>query len=103
MSIQTLKEHQAESDYESRYEAHYHYAKQEWLDRIEPIKQKFEHLITDDSISETSIGSIVMIADGYRQLLESCHFEYDIGSEVIEYYFYDELKEILKNDYNWRG
>ena len=102
MSIMTAAEYREQDDRESQYEANYIYAKREWLDQIEAIKQTFEHLLDDTPIADVPLKDIAQIMHSYKQLYRSTMFDYWADEDtVIEYDFLPELKEILKGDYGW--
>ena len=102
MSIMTAAEYRQQDDYQSRYEANYLYAKDEWLNKIEPIKQSFEHLLNDTPMCDARLIDIAQIMNGYKKLFDSAYFLYEPDDDIeIEYDFYDELKAILLDEYGW--
>ena len=103
MDTMTQADYRGAADYETRYESNYIYAKEAWLDKIEPIKQKFEHLIVDEYITDSRIQDLVAIVKGYEKLVMNSYNFFEDGDEgeMIEYDFLPELKKILKDEYNW--
>ncbi|MCS5590454.1 MAG: hypothetical protein NZ824_10860 [Candidatus Thioglobus sp.] len=89
-------------DYETRYQANLVDAKIEFYNKIEPIKQKFEHLLNEDAICDTPYSTYKLFVKSVEKMKEMAYFDYfDEEGELIEYDFIHTLRELLMDEYGW--
>jgi len=91
-------------DYQTAYESNYDDALQEFRSKIEPIKQRFEHLLNDDDVvSEVPFTTFKLFVNSVKKMEEFAYFSYydDYAADYIEYDFIDELRDSLLDEYNW--
>ena len=103
MSEMTLTDYEVEDYHQTRYEIWREQAKCDWLDELQIIQQKFEHLLTDEPICDVPLKDIMLIAKGYYDMMDIEDYVYqpdDDGGEIL-YNFKEELKADLLDMYGW--
>jgi len=88
--------------HQSRYESNIVQAKVEFYESIEPIKQKFEHLLNEDAVCDTPYSTYKLFVKSVEKMEKMAYFNYyDDEDTLIEYDFIKELRLILLDEYGW--
>jgi hypothetical protein len=102
MNHETNKEIQISEDYQTRYEACYDTALNEFLSTIEKDKQSFEHYLDDTPMCDADISKILLIAVSYKLMAKKAEdFHYSDDYDQIDYDFTKALKADLLDAYGW--
>jgi len=89
--------------YETNYQSNYDEARDVFLTKIEPIKQKFEHLLNEDAICDAPYSTFKMFVCSVEVMNKMANgFQYiDYDNDTIEYDFSQVLAETLLDEYGW--
>jgi hypothetical protein len=89
--------------YESRKQANIVEAKLEFYNKIEPIKQSFEHYITEEAVCDFSYPKMKLFVDSVNKMrdIADCYQFLDEDNELIEYNFINTLRRLLADEYGW--
>jgi hypothetical protein len=102
MDTMTTTDYQIEEDYQTNYEANKMQAKIEFYIAIEPIKQKFEHLLNDDALVDTPYSTYALFVKSVEKMKEMALFDFiDADDNIIEYNLTNDLRIILLDEYGW--
>ena len=101
MDTMTNTDYQIEEDYQTRYEACYDTAKNEFLTSIEEDKQSFEHYLDDTPICDVDIKKILLIGVCFQIMKKKADFHYSDDYDQIDYDFTKELNAMLLDEYGW--
>ena len=101
MSRMTNREHEEADHFQTRYEACYDTALDEYLTSIELIKQSFEHNLNETPICDVPLHVILHMATSVNQMVEKSNFHYVDEHDDVWYDFESELSEMLLDEYGW--
>lgn len=101
MSVMTNREYEEQDYFESRYEACYDTALDEFKRVIEPIKQSFEHHLDDTPFNEVEWWKMAKIVKAVEKMDKLSWYVYQDDYDNIEYDFYKELKAMLLDEYGF--
>lgn len=97
----TTTDYQIEEDYQTRYEACYDTALDEFKTSLEPIKQSFEHYLNETPICDVPLYVIMQMAHSVDEMTKKANFHYEDEHDDVWYNFESELSDILLDDYGW--
>ena len=89
--------------YESRHQDNKVEAKLEFYNKIEKIKQKFEHHITEEAVCDFDYPKMKLFVDSVEKMkgIAECYQYVDDDNELIEYNFTNTLRNLLMDEYGW--
>ena len=101
MTVLTNKEYEEQDHHQTRYEACYDTAKNEFFSTIEEDKQSFEHYLDDTPICDVDIKKILLIGVCFQIMKKKADFHYSDDYDQIDYDFTKELNADLLDAYGW--
>ena len=102
MDTMTTTDYRIQEDYQMDYEANKMQAKIEFYEAIEPIKQKFEHLLNDDALGDTPYSTYALFVKSVEKMKEMALFDFiDADDNIFEYDLTNDLRMILLDEYGW--
>ena len=89
--------------YQTRHQANKVAAKLEFYNKIELIKQKFEHHITEEPVCDFAYPKMKLFIDSVEKMkkIADCYQYVDDDNELIEYNFTNTLRRLLEDEYGW--
>lgn len=89
--------------YEARHQASKVDAKLEFYNKIEKIKQRFEHYITEEAVCDFSYPKMKLFVDSVNKMrdIAECYQYVDDDNELIEYNFINTLRRLMEDEYGW--
>ncbi len=101
MDDMTVTDYKIEDHHQTRYEACYDTALNEYWSTIEPIKQKFEHHLNDEPVCDIDFNVFRLFTVCVESMKLKANYTYKDDYDEVEYDFTKELRAMLLDEYGW--